>query len=124
MIDLLKRHTVFLMMPLFVLISCTQANQPLVLTTLPQALNSTGKMVAFKGIAQNAKLGALVLTKDLGIYCLDKGEWPENLVGHEIKVEGLLELTDEFAAKAAPDGSISQGTLGKDLVIRRCDVKN
>jgi hypothetical protein len=70
------------------------------------------------GTAGNAKLGAVVEGAEGPVYLLDRHEWPAELVGKTVTVEGVIETTDAFAATTGPNGEISQGTTGHDRVMR------
>jgi hypothetical protein len=83
---------------------------------------SIGKRVRVRGVAQNGKLAALV-AGDVLVYCLDRDSWPGELEGRMIEAEGVLEVTDQFAATEGPGGEISQGTRGADLVLRHASIR-
>jgi hypothetical protein len=73
------------------------------------------------GVAQNAKLGAVVTGTARGdVYCRGLDAWPDDLVGAVVKVSGRLQTTDAFAARVDADGAISQGTAGGDTVLLEC----
>ena len=84
---------------------------------------SLGKQVRVEGTALNAKLGPVVSTGGLVIYCFGKQEWSTDEVGQQVAVTGTLEQTDEFKAEVSEDGLHSAGTGGRDLVIRDCRVE-
>jgi hypothetical protein len=84
---------------------------------------SLGKQVRVDGAALNAKLGPVVSTGGLVIYCFGKQEWSADQVGQQVVVTGTLEQTDEFKAEVGPDGEQTAGTGGRDLVIRDCKVE-
>ena len=84
---------------------------------------SLGKQVRVEGTALNAKLGPVVSTGGLVIYCFGKQEWSDDQVGQQVAVTGTLEQTDEFKAEVSEDGLQSAGTGGRDLVIRDCRVE-
>lgn len=77
--------------------------------------------VELVGVAQNAKLGAVVTGTARGdVYCRGLDAWPDELVGVKVRVSGRLETTDAFAARVDADGAISQGTAGGDTVLLEC----
>ena len=84
---------------------------------------SLGKQVRVEGTALNAKLGPVVSTGGLVIYCFGKQEWSNDEVGKAVAVTGTLEQTDEFKSEVSPEGLHSAGTAGRDLVIRDCTVE-
>lgn len=81
------------------------------------------KLVTIEGTAQNAKISAVVVSPEGVVYCLNFREWPSHVVGKRIRVKGVLETTDEFAAKTNSQGEITQGSAGGDLVMRQCDYQ-
>jgi hypothetical protein len=83
---------------------------------------SIGRRVRVRGVAHGGKLSA-VIGGDLHVYCLDRDRWPDELEGQLVEAEGVLEVTDEFAATEGPGGEITQGTSGADLVLRRSTVR-
>lgn len=93
----------------------------LVISTPEAASAAIGQVVRVVGTALNAKLAAVVSAGDLKVYCLDRPDgWPSEQVRQEVAVIGTLELTEEFAATTAPDGSISTGTDGGIFAMREC----
>ena len=82
-----------------------------------------GKTVRVAGTALNAKLGPVVTTGGLVIYCFGRQEWSAAQVGTQVVVTGTLEQTDEFKAQVGPEGEQTAGTGGNDWVIRDCRVE-
>lgn len=78
-----------------------------------------GKRVRVVGIAENAKLSAVVLLDALPVYCLELSAWPETTRGRRVQASGLLERTDSFTAKVSEAGAVSQGTEGPVFVLRQ-----
>ncbi len=91
-------------------------------TDSDSAKAAMGKTVQVAGTALNAKLGPVVSTGGLVIYCFGRQEWRADQVGKPIAVIGVLEQTDEFKAEVGPDGEQTAGTGGHDWVIRDCSV--
>jgi hypothetical protein len=81
-----------------------------------------GRAVRVAGMAENAKLSAVVQARDLTVYCLNWPGWPADQAKQPVVVEGILESTRQFAARTV-DGEVSQGTEGPVLVIRRCAIR-
>jgi hypothetical protein len=84
---------------------------------------AVGKKVRVSGTALNAKLGPVVSTGGLVIYCFGKQEWSGDEVGQPVVVSGTLEQTDEFKAEVGPGGEQTAGTGGRDWVIRDCRIE-
>jgi hypothetical protein len=99
------------------------AGDAIQLATRAEAESAVGKVVSVSGTAEDAKLAGVVVRGDLIVYCLDRPSGWGARAGQPITVEGTLELTDELAAERAPDGSISAGTGGADLVLRVCTIR-
>lgn len=78
-----------------------------------------GKKVKISGIAQNAKLGAIV-EGGIVVYCRGQDEWPADVAGTQVTVIGTLELTDAYAATVNEAGEISAGTAGHDWILHDC----
>lgn len=89
-------------------------------TTAPAAIRidsvagaraAIGKRVRVEGSGGDAKLGAVVVTGDLVVYCTDREAGWDVREGPVI-VEGVLEESDHAEARAGRDGSVSAGTGG------------
>ncbi len=87
-----------------------------------EASKALGQQVRFRGRAGNGKLAAAVVGEEFLVYCLDRSSWPDELVGQEVVVQGILEYTEEFIAQTAPDGAISQGTEGGVFILRTSEL--
>ena len=79
--------------------------------------DGVGQEVVYVGTAVNAKLAPAVDSDRGLVYCIEMEEWPEEVLGKTVEVRGVLEQTDQFKAEVAPDGAISQGTAGGDLLL-------
>lgn len=78
-------------------------------------------LITLEGEAQNAKLGAIVLSDGQGpVYCRGLEHWPDAIVGRRVRVTGRLNVTDQFKAQVSKDGAISQGTAGGDAFLLGC----
>lgn len=103
--------------------AATDPGGPPRVTDSDSAKASIGKTVRVAGTALNAKLGPVVSTGGLVIYCFGRQEWSADQVGQPVSVTGTLEQTDEFKAEVGPDGEQTAGTGGRDWVIRDCKVE-
>lgn len=93
-------------------------------TDSASARAAIGKTVRVAGTALNAKLGPVVTTEGLVVYCFGRQEWSNDELGKPVAVIGTLEQTDDFKAQEGPDGTQSAGTAGGDFVIRDCTVED
>jgi len=87
-------------------------------TEAPTEAPTPPEKSTFVGEAVNAKLGAAVNSEEAVVFCVEMDAWPDEVVGKRVSATGFLEQTDQFKAEVAPDGAISQGTAGGDLVLR------
>jgi hypothetical protein len=102
---------------------CQRAPPPL-LHDSTEARAMLGQRVRIEGMAESAKPAAMVSGARISVYCLDQSiHWPDHVAGKRIRVTGVIEETDEFAAREGPGGIVSAGTNGDDLVIRACDYQ-
>ena len=92
---------------------------PMTIENGADARGALGKLVRIEGVARDAKLSGVVVAGDLVVHCLDVPSWPAEVSGKRVTVEGVLEQTDDFAARKDPSGAVSQGTAGGDLVITK-----
>jgi hypothetical protein len=92
---------------------------PAAVTDEPAAKAQLGHEVDVRGLAGNAKLGAVVmLTNRTPVYCLGLEEWPDKVNGTQVTAHGKLELSSQFIAP--PGGA---GTDGPVYVLRACQYK-
>jgi len=72
-------------------------------------LNMNNQPIEVTGIAQNAKLGAVVETGD-AVYYIDKLRYWNELTGKRIRVKGILHLVEVKAARTNENGiPVEQG---------------
>ena len=78
-----------------------------------------GKEVMMEGIAQNAKGGAVLITKDENvIYIKGLAEWSEDMLGEQLAVRGILKREKYIPdPRVDENGAISQGAVGRQLVL-------
>ena len=96
----------------------------LVVGTVEAATAAVAQVVRIEGTARNAKLSGVVVAGGLHVYCLSEADgWPAELAGQEVAVTGLLEFTEEFAARTGPDGLVSAGTDGGVFALRTCEAQ-
>ena len=68
-----------------------------------------GKKVEVIGTAQNAKIGAIIETKN-EIYHIDGlNFWSDDIVGKRIRVKGTLHIVERKPAEINAEGLIEQG---------------
>jgi len=88
---------------------------------LPEAFASLSRNITalrWRGVAENAKAGAIIEVDPLGpVYLAGLDRWPRELVRKQVFVTGLL-----VRKKYIPDGSaVSAGAEGLQWVIERPD---
>jgi len=84
--------------------------QPITVTTSDQVTEAmkNNKMVTLVGTALNAKLGGIIQTPMMSVYCVDL-HWPDAIEGEMVKVTGKLRVSDDYVAKQDENGMWSQG---------------
>src|SRR5262249_14856981 len=76
-----------------------------------------GKTISIVGEAQNAKMGAVLVTKQGPIYLKDQGSWDAKTVGHKVRATGTLKKFD-LPGATQKDGEWSLGTTGQHSAYR------
>lgn len=98
----------------------------IILCVLSITACSSKQMLTISGIAENAKLGAIVEAED-GIYYIDKlDSWDKSIYGKRVTVSGKLREVDwggiptnHLYLKREPDTIITpDGTVVKEQIIR------
>ena len=93
-------------------------NTTKLITTSAELERSLGQTIRVQGVAQDAKLGAVV-DGVATFYCEGIEAWPDGVRGQQVVIEGELTRTDQYQAKQDADGSWSQGTEGAIWIIKR-----
>jgi len=77
-------------------------------------------VVTVVGIAHKGKGGALLLTKDNGLYYMDEiDSWEENIIGKKVKVTGILKVnTVKEKDLKNKYGEWKQGVAGDKKIIQ------
>lgn len=76
-------------------------------------------MITVKGIAQNAKGGAVVTSKEIPYYIEGMFAWPAELLDQRVKVTGkLLRVDHDADAGTDADGIHIQSMAGEQLVLQ------
>lgn len=78
------------------------------LTTGAELGAAIGKLVRVRGTAQREKLGDSVSLGGGRLVCFDQ-RFPDDRIGQEVTVEGLLARREDLGATVGPDGAVSQG---------------
>ena len=81
------------------------------------------KEVTLTGMAKDAKGGAVLIVNKIPIYIKGLSSWSEDNFGKIIKVKGTLRdeklIPDPYLNE---DGAISQGAIGKQLVLENFKI--
>ncbi|MDX2009821.1 MAG: hypothetical protein SFW67_06515 [Myxococcaceae bacterium] len=85
----------------------------------PRALGDLlGRRVRLVGQAADAKGGAVLLVGEQPIYVMGKASWPEALLNQRVALGGRLVRKQHLPlARRSPDGAMSQGAVGEQLVL-------
>ncbi len=82
-----------------------------------------GQKITLKGIAKDAKGGAVILTSEkVPIYIKGLDSWPPELFDKQLEVTGVLN-EEKFIPDPVidEDGSISTGAYGDQLVLENAE---
>ncbi|TFF97667.1 MAG: hypothetical protein EU540_08630 [Promethearchaeota archaeon] len=83
-----------------------------------------GQQVKIRGIAKDAKGGAVLITTDGNvIYIKEFESWPSELLDKQVSVSGILNK-EKFIPDPVVDenGAISCGAFGEQLVLKKADI--
>ena len=86
------------------------------LQTMREITNAVGKFVTVQGIAQNAKLGAIVMVEDLPVYIADLDAWT-NRAGKPISISGTIKKTQIAQTRTNEFGLVSGGIGGPIYIL-------
>jgi hypothetical protein len=78
--------------------------------------NAIGKFITVQGIAQNAKLGAIVMVEDLPIYITGLDAWTNGVDGKPISITGTLK-TRSLKTQTNEFGLVSGGIDGRIYIL-------
>src|SRR4051794_3231693 len=80
---------------------------------------SDAKTSTVRGVAQNAKGGAIILVNDAPIYVAGLDSWPKNLDGKSVTATGTVQSEKYLPSpRSRPGGLLSQGAEGNQTTIR------
>lgn len=84
-----------------------------------------GKGIKIIGAAHNAKAGAVMMTDDDEvIYVRGRQEWPDEMIGNRIEIEGILTKGKVYPEVTIDEGGgISQGISGDQYAIELQDYR-
>ena len=103
----------FLIVTVFVLASCTDAQRkPPLVTTTAQLNQHMGERIVVRGTADNAKAGPMVVGDNIAVLIRDFSWWPEDIRTSEVEVEGVLERE----VIEAPESEVIDGTWNLGLL--------
>jgi len=89
----------------------------LTLILIQGCISKKNNHIKLTGIAQNAKLGAILEMEDRIYYIDSLNYWDEYLVGKRIQVKGNLHLIKKEPLKTSEHGLTEQG-FHKDTLIK------
>lgn len=98
----------------------TPATTAIEVSDLAGAGAAVGKRVRVSGTARNAKLSAVVVAGELVVYAVAHDAWPDEVVGKQVAIEGLLEREQGEPARG-PSGELRATAEGPYFVIRAAD---
>ena len=90
------------------------------------AARREARMKTLRGVAKNAKAGAVLLVdgSEMVVYLKGLSEWPEKLLDQKVEAKGLL-VEEKFIPDPGPDenGAYSQGAQGSQTVLKSATYK-
>lgn len=95
---------------------------PIVLTDQASAESAVGQRGTATGVAQNAKLGPVIVQGDLVVYCeTGQDSWSEQLLGASVTGAGVIDIADA-SSLMSEDGAIRAGTSEPRVVLLDCQA--
>jgi hypothetical protein len=88
------------------------ASQPAAAPAAAPAARTT-----IRGVARNAKGGAVVVTATGPVYVLGLEAWPAALDGRAVEVTGVVRQKKHLPDPVGPGGTVAQGAWGSQTVI-------
>lgn len=74
--------------------------------------------VVIEGVANNAKVGAVVITDDEEVvYLAEMKAWPDDVAGKRVVVDGVLHRGQIYPDVEEEDGITSQGLPGEQWYL-------
>lgn len=80
------------------------------------------KTTTFEGKAADAKPGAVVVGKDFVVYIAGLLRWPDDFVGKNVSVTGVLSV-EKMIPDPSSGSKVSQGASGKQTVIKNAQFE-
>ncbi|MGC4120017.1 MAG: hypothetical protein QM765_36645 [Myxococcales bacterium] len=82
--------------------------------------DALGRLVRFQGRAQNDRVGALVISDDLSVWCQGMDAWPQRVVGRKVTVSGVLDRARaaDGAGGSGDAADAKEGVLVGDFVLK------
>jgi len=80
--------------------------------------DARNRHVSLRGVARNAKAGAvLMMDQETVIYIQGKREWPPEIIGKRVRVDGVLRRDQVYPDVKEENGATSQGLPGEQWYV-------
>lgn len=99
---------------------CSSERRPPAASPTPAATRPAPAPAAkttLRGLAQNAKAGAVVGTDAGPVYVVGLESWPDALAGRQVEVTGVVRQRKHIPDPVGSGGTVAQGAWGAQTVI-------
>jgi hypothetical protein len=86
-------------------------------TSQPAAEATPAARTTLRGVARDAKGGAVVVTDRGPVYIAGLDAWPAALAGRTVEVTGVLRQMKHIPDPVGPGNTVAQGAWGEQTVI-------
>ena len=93
------------------------ASGTITVETLDDLGKATGERVTLRGVAADAKLGAVILVQEEPIYATGVESWPASVRGRRVQATGILRRRKLAPDPVPRDHAIPQGAWGDSWVL-------
>jgi hypothetical protein len=83
----------------------------------PAAPAAPAAKTTIRGVARDAKGGAVVVTDGGPVYVIGLEAWPRELAGRKVEVTGRVRPKKHLPDPVGPGGTVAQGAWGDQTVI-------
>jgi hypothetical protein len=79
--------------------------------------SATARKTTLRGVARDAKGGAVVVTDRGPVYILGLDAWPTALAGSTVEVMGVVRQRKHLPDPVGPGNTVAQGAWGEQTVV-------
>ena len=85
--------------------------------TAPATAAAPEAQTTLRGVARDAKGGAVVVTDRGPVYVLGLDAWPRDLAGRTVEVTGVVRQKKHLPDPVGPGNTVAQGAWGRQTVV-------